>query len=284
MRTNLRWEKSEVEGVWIGESSCPGPKVTILGGVHGDEPTGIEVINACRDTLAIDCGTVILMLGNIAALGQNRYNEANLNRSFRVLTAEELQRYDQLPYELRRSQALLPLLDSTQASLDIHDFSNACEPFIIAERNALATARAIGAPIISFGWSKTEPGGSDGYMYSRGKEGLCYESGHITRPQENLNRALGAVARFLTAQKLLEGNLAPLFDNPLLVETRSAFVRIGNFVFARKFSNFEPLTAGELVAVNGSDVIRAQNGDVIIFPNEDAAVGEEAFTLGYEVA
>ncbi len=282
MTGNLSFEKADAEAVWIAQADSQGPTVAILGGVHGDEPAGIEVVKSSLNALAIDTGTVILMLGNMAAQGVARFKDVNLNRSFRELTSEEQQQdFADLPYEVQRAQTLLPYLDTSDAALDLHDFTNPSKPFIITERNGLQTARYIGAPIISFGWTQTEPGGSDGYMSCRGKEGLCYELGQKQYPQQNIARGHGAVQRFLISQGLLEGDVTPLFDNPELVETSEAFIRTAdNFAFVRDFGNFELLNTGEPIAVHGDNEIRASEGQVIIFPMKDAAIGEEAFTLG----
>lgn len=282
---NIKFEACDTEGVWIGQSYGEGPTVGILGGVHGDEPTGIQVVEESLQNLSVDCGTVVLILANIAAKGISRFQDVNLNRSFRELTETEKE-IDPglLPYETRRAQALIPYLDTCEASLDLHDFTNPCEPFIICERNALVTARTIGAPIISFGWSTSEPGGSDGYMFSTGREGLCFELGQKKYPEKNVILGHGAVARFLIAKGLVDDSLPPLYQDPIYVQTAEALVRTAeHFALAREFGNFEILKFGELIAVHGETEIRASEDQVMIFPTARPALGEEAFTLGYMV-
>lgn len=281
----LSWEAADTEGVWIGEARDNGPTVTILGSVHGDEPTGRWVIDALREIETIEKGTVILALGNLAASKLNkRFVDTNLNRSFRPLSQEEAEADpSELPYETRRAQALLPYLNKSRAALDIHDFTDPNGPiFEICERNALETARAIGAPVISFGWSKTEPGGSDGYMHEQGKEGICYEVGYKNRPEENLKRGIGAATRFLTAQGLSDVHQPPLFDNPLLIETSNAIIRTEeHYRLARPdFRTFAPLAPGELIVEHGQEKIYAEEGQVIIFPEANPPIGGEAFSLG----
>lgn len=282
---NVRFEKADTEAVWIGQASTEGPTVAILGGVHGDELTGIRVVEESLGSLSIETGTVMLILGNLATRGKNRFLDVNLNRSFRPLTPQEAAiDPDELPYEVWRAQKLLPYLDMADSALDLHDFTNPCKPFIICERNALDTARAIGAPIISFGWSKTEPGSSDSYMFSQGKEGLCYELGQKKLAEQSVERGHGAVARFLMAQGLTDANLAPLYRSPQLVQTSDAFMRTAeSYALARDFTNFEPLKANELIAMHGGQEVRAVNNQVIIFPETEPPIGTEAFILGHIV-
>ncbi len=292
--SNISFERTETEGVWFGQKDTEGPTVAILGGVHGDEQTGIEVVRQSLDTLGLDTGSLILILGNLAAIESDkprRFIDTNLNRSFRPLSPEEMEIDPvELPYEVRRGQALIPYLRKSEAVLDLHDFTNKCNPFIITERNGLKTALSIGAPLISFGWSETEPGGSDGYMVTHVKtkdgqpaEGLCYELGIKSKPMQNLERGHGAVSRFLIAHELVEGNLEPMYKNPDLVQTRNATTRTGSYEWARNFKNFEHLEPGELIMIHDDQEIRATEGDVIIFPTLKPDIGEEMFTLGFQV-
>lgn len=276
------WEKTGTEGVWIAEAADSGPTVGVLGGVHGDEPGGIEVVNHLLNNLVIERGTVIAMLGNMAAIAaRKRYTDANLNRSF-VPTNIAAPPSSPQANESRRAQELMPYLDQCNALLDLHEFKDPrVQPFIICERNARATALRIGAPVISFGWSTTEPGGSDGYMYNQGKEGLCYELGSFKTRRRNVSVGIGAVRRFMAAQGLTDEHLPPLFDNPLFVQADITFRRTSeNYQLARAFNTFERLVPGEPIATLDGVQIRARENQLIIFPETNPRLGDEAFTLG----
>ncbi|MES2971593.1 MAG: succinylglutamate desuccinylase/aspartoacylase family protein [Patescibacteria group bacterium] len=285
---NISWEPTQIEKVWIGDSGEPGPTVGVLGGIHGDELTGVNLVQDRRSDLAIDCGRIVLILGNPEAVKQgSRDTGLNLNRQIRELTPKELAKdYNDLPYEVRRGQELRAFLDICDASLDLHDFTDPRgNPFIICERNSLTTARKIGAPVISFGWSKTEPGATDGYMFGLGREGLCYEVGQKDNPQRNMRRGLAVVGRFLNTQGLLEGRFKPLFTDPTLVQTTEAFIRTAeDYRLAKDYVTFQELKTGELIAVHGGERIYAKKGQVIIFPEPKAKIKTEAFTLGQTVA
>lgn len=300
------WQPSEIEGVWVGEKDTNGPIVGVLGAVHGHEPTGAVVVRQLLERAPpIDCGTIIAMIGNPAAEGVRKFTEKDLNRCFRPLTDDEAGKdFLDLPYEVQRAQLLRTVLDQCVSILDIHNttdklqLSNTREPgwFIICERirktdeaikseDGLSTARAIGAPIISIGWSLTESGGSDGYMANQGKEGICFEAGQMDDHKRNYVRANGAVARYLTAHGLSEGSLPPLYEGqPVIVQTDKAVMRTSeDYRLTRQFRNFEDLELGELVAVSNNIEIRAEENHVIIFPHENPPIGGEAFTLGHRI-
>lgn len=282
--SNLVWAPADVEGVWIGESREPGPVVAVIGGIHGDELTGIEVVRASREKLAVDCGTVVLMLGNLVAIKRGcRQTDTNLNRQFRALTADEADADPlTLAYEIQRAQALMPILDRCDAALDLHDFtSSRGQSFIITERRGWDTARKIGAPVISSGWSKTEPGATDGYMETQAKVGICYEVGQKRHVRKNTPKGHAIVARFLSAQGLLEETFEPLHKDPLLVKTANAFIRTADrYRLAESFVTFQVLRAGQLIAEHGDDRIYASDGDVIIFPERKPPKNTEAFSIG----
>lgn len=281
----VSWQQSEVDEALIAETGLPGPTVGVMGGVHGNETSGFNVVRDLMNWgLDIVCGKVILIVGNPRAIEKNvRFTEENLNRCFRSLTKEELLIPKQnRSYELNRAQDLIPYLNQMDSLLDLHEFDYSdTDPFIICERNALETARLIGAPIISFGWSKSEPGGSDGYMFEKGKEGICYELGDLNKPSPNIERGHDVVKRFLSAHGLLNTSFDPLYDSPIYVQTDYAHKRTGNsFVLGRKFKTFERLKMGELIATEDDSKIFANENDVIIFPKPDPVINTEAFTIG----
>ena len=123
----------------------PGPSVAILGGTHGDELTGIEVVKHFLHTFGIeDCsrgievskeikGELLLIFGNpkAIALRQRGTTEGrDLNRYF---IDEDLQREPSTedPYDLVRARELAPLLASADFVFDIHATSAESPPFIV---------------------------------------------------------------------------------------------------------------------------------------------------------
>jgi len=295
--SNLEWKPSpDVEGVMIGVARKDGPTVGIIGGVHGDEPAGIEVARSIPHQLSVDRGRVIVMLGNLRAIANGtRQTEGgdNLNRSFRPLTDDEKLRSD-LPYELGRCQELMGYIDQCDGGIfDIHEYEDPHgKPFIICERPSLAIAKQIGAPVVAFGFAEAEPGGSDGYGHSIGIPAICYEIGAMGKQYTPNNVRFGkrTVSRFLGAGALTNEIMPPLYDDPLLVQVdgSSPHIRAGDtFEFERTFTSFEQLRRGQLVATDGGIPIRAdtERDQVILFPKPTPPIkGREAFELGWIVS
>ncbi len=286
----LHFEAADQEQVWIGDSGEPGPTAVILGGIHGSEVSGVQVIDGLRQSLSVDAGRVILVKGNPRAIETGiRQTEVNLNRQFRELTSEEqLRDPKDLPYEVRRAQELMPVLELGDSSLDIHGYSRPDgTPFIITERNGFAVAQSIGAPIISSGWAEAEPGGTDAYMYALGRIGLCYEVGWNGAPEAGRKRGLAAVSRFLGTSGLIELTGAPLDGKPRYIQTLHAVIAGEHGLdMSGAYHSFERLQPGEIIAWNGAEPIYAKENQVIIFPPDADHLrqepGEEAFNLGQE--
>lgn len=107
------------------------------------------------------------MYGNIEAIEKNeRQIELNLNRMFRddsVFTEQ-----DKKTYEFRRSREIMPYLDLSEASLDLHSSPSIGSPaFIICEENSASIVEDFPFDIRCYGFTDIEPGGTDGYMNSR---------------------------------------------------------------------------------------------------------------------
>lgn len=281
------------DNVWrIKSPHADGPTVAIIGGIHGNERAGTNVVDAMvREGVALTCGELLLIRGNPAAIEENeRYLEENLNRCFRDLTEEEAATpVSDWSLELRRAQYLIPFLQRCSSVLDLHELiSDKADGFIICERPALQTAQALGAPIISFGWSKTEAGGTDGYMYENNKEGVCYELGHYTDTEKNTRLGMQVVDRYLAVRGLVDAEFEPLFkrDRTRYIQTiESHLAGESGFIFNRSFKSFERLEAGCVVGVfgDGRRLVATGNDRVIIFPNRDAGPSDEVCTIGRDI-
>ena len=121
--------------VWQASGDLPGPHVVVLGGVHGDEKTGIEVIKTLQGMFdkgdkEIEKGKLTLILGNEEAIKigkRGTTSEHNLNRMF---SDSHLAGPILDFYESRRAHELAPILKSADISLDIHSTSVPTLPFL----------------------------------------------------------------------------------------------------------------------------------------------------------
>ena len=102
------------------------PRVAIVGGIHGDEPAGKEVVERLVHTLEIeDEGTVQLMLANERALAiGERYTETDLNRAFPGDPDSDV-------YEDVLATRVRTLIEGADAVLALHTSHSAPPPFAI---------------------------------------------------------------------------------------------------------------------------------------------------------
>lgn len=271
----------DIEGLTTISAERPGPTVAIFGGVHGDERAGVRVVKELASSLTVDRGTVHLVLANLRAIESgDRFTEENLNRCF-------VKDYGGTSYEAKRARELLPVLDDVDALLDLHEHSDDyLGPFLICERPSIKHARRIGAPVISFGWTDVEAGGTDGYMHSNGKVGVCYESGPSSKTADNEPRIKNAVSAFLAGFGLRHVSAPSNFDGePRFIRAlRSIIRRSEDLRFGREFRTFEALKPGELILTDGGRRYVAGTDEVIIFPRPEHPVGTEVCIIGREEA
>ncbi len=290
-QNHVPWERhSTVDGVWIGDSGLSGPTAVILGGVHGDESAGVELIER-RHSLPIQRGRVIAILGNPAAVktGQH-WKDTNLNRAFRQWTDEEMKAKD-LPYELVRARDIGDVILEARAKdptfgLDDHMYSTEGSPTMaIAEEPGLALARQIGADILSYGWKDIEPGSTDAFFAEQGRPGVAYELGHLKDHDGSVILGHKVNRRFLSAIGVNDRRYNPLVAKPRVIQAVAGHVKkTDDFVFEPGIQPFDFVEPGQLIAVDGGEEVRAgKDGAVIMLPNTKYGKGSDAFVLGREV-
>ncbi|KAL3674772.1 hypothetical protein V7S43_000701 [Phytophthora oleae] len=137
------------EGVYrfsrAGSSS--GPNVTLVGGVHGNERIGVEVLDALRLALLraaplstannlfprISRGSVTLVYGNPRAqrIGKRGSEpHADLNRCFPRDLLDVPESTLGSDYEQRRAKELAPLFASSDLLVDLHSTNKPSPPFV----------------------------------------------------------------------------------------------------------------------------------------------------------
>ena len=259
-------------------SETPGPALTLMAGVHGNETAGILALQRfIKEDMPLLRGSVTMIFGNPRAIEQSaRFTEVNLNRCFLPNTEGD-------SYEAKRAQEIMPYLNDADALLDIHA-SNipGSEPFIICEENALPIARKFQMHILSTGWDAIEPGASDGYMFQQGKVGICAECGYAGDGEQYQDLAYDTLRRFLDHYDVLayeyeepdESLQRLLHVDQVVMKTRE------DFVFTRMYPDFATLKKGECFAKDGESEYCVDRERVIVFANPDKEVGGEACILG----
>ena len=109
----------------------PGPRLIVLGAVHGNETCGARAI--ARTVAALDAGELVLARGCLTLVPitnplaynrQQRNGERNLNRNLVPTTTPQ-------DFEDRLANILTPLLAEHDVLLDLHSFQSPGEPFVM---------------------------------------------------------------------------------------------------------------------------------------------------------
>src|SRR3989344_1699653 len=255
-----------------------GPTSIILAGVHGDENCGIKAFEKLLPNLQIEKGQVLFGYGNPRAISENRrFTEANLNRMFK--DDDKLSEEDKHSYEYGRAQFLKKYLNQTDALLDIHaSFTANSKPFIICEENAKEVAKYLPVNLIVSGFDKIEPGGTDYFMNSIGKIGICVECGYLGSSQ-SAQIAEKSIFAFLKARKHITNNIKP--QKKSYIQMYNLYItKTSKFTLSKPFGDFEEIKKNQIIGIDGDEKIRADKAGIILFARNLEQVGDEAFLLG----
>ena len=294
----------------------PGPRLLVLGAVHGNEIAGTLGIQ--RIVAELDQGTLRIARGCVSfvpvtnplahELGR-RMGDRNLNRNLRPTAVPQ-------DFEDRIANVLCPLLDVHDGLLDLHSFQGQGEAFVMIgpedntgtlEPFAQAAyearlARHLGVRRIVDGWlSVYEAGvarrraraqrigtaldadpnygvGTTEYMRARGGWAMTLECGQHDDPAAP-EVAYQAIRQALALLQMAAIPLAPArTDHEVLrlVEVTDRLHVEDRFVKA--WASFDPVRAGEPVAVrHDGHIVAAPADGRIVFPNSKAEPGHEWF-------
>jgi predicted deacylase len=294
----------------------PGPRLLVLGAVHGNEiagTLGIQRIVAELDQgalrIARGCVSFVPVTNPLAHELGRRMGDRNLNRNLRPTAVPQ-------DFEDRIANVLCPLLDAHDGLLDLHSFqgqgeafvmigpednTGALEPFAQAADEA-RLARHLGVRRIVDGWlSVYEAGvarrraraqrigtaldadpnygvGTTEYMRARGGWAMTLECGQHDDPAAP-EVAYQAIRQALALLQMAAIPLAPArTDHEVLrlVEVTDRLHVEDRFVKA--WASFDPVRAGEPVAVrHDGHIVAAPADGRIVFPNSKAEPGHEWF-------
>lgn len=269
-------------GVWVFDSSEPGPTVMISALVHGNELCGAWALKrVLQAELRPRRGRLILALCNLDAFDTfdpdkhdaSRYLDEDLNR---VWSAERLA--NATTQERRRAQVLKPWVEQADWLLDLHSMHEPGQPLLLTgtlPRN-IALAQALQAPehvIIDAGHKN----GTRMRDYGRFGDpesdalALLIECGFHGDPQ-SIDVACDMTARVLiksgalSEDDLPKGWLRPAPAQQKRLEVTQAVVaKSMDFRFA---SNWQGL---ETLAQQG-DIIAWEDGEPIVTPYDDCTL------------
>ncbi|WGT61503.1 succinylglutamate desuccinylase/aspartoacylase domain-containing protein [Variovorax paradoxus] len=293
----------------------PGPRLLVMGGVHGDETCGTVGIE--RVLAELDSGALRLLRGQLTLLPVanplarrrlQREGERNLNRLFKPSEAPA-------DYEGRVTNVLCPLIERHDVLLDLHSFQSEgeafamigprdnagqLEPFARAAEEGLL-ALHLGTPVVVEGWldiyaaglAQRSAGvavgddvidfgrGTNEYIRNCGGYGVTLECGQHRDPQapEVAWRAIRRALALLGMAELPQGMPAAPPSPPQLLRLASVTDRLHEEdSFVRDWATFDAVQRGEPVGMrHDGTLVSAPDDGFIVFPNALALPGAEWF-------
>ena len=266
------------EGITQLKGKEKGATSLVLVGVHGDEKCGVEALENILPTLEIERGTVLFGYGNPCAIETNkRFTEVNLNRVFK--NDDLLSKNDKDSYEYGRAQFLKNYFKKANALLDIHASSIPnSKTFVICEANAREVVKYFPIDLVVSGFDKVEPGGTDYYMNSIGKMGICLECGYMKDPQ-SVKVAEESIFAFLKARGHIKNDITPRKQSYVKMFEKY-FAKTDKFTLSKPFENFEVLRENQIIGIDGQEEIKTPKRSLILFAHNSTKVGDEVFLLG----
>jgi predicted deacylase len=294
---------------------APGPRLIVLGAVHGNETCGTQAIR--RVIAEIESGLLAIIAGSVtfvpvtnplAYTRHQRMGDRNLNRNLVPTEAP-------VEFEDRIANWLCPLLAQHDALLDLHSFHTAGEPFVMLgpqdnrgtlepfTRSAEETALALRLGVHRFvdGWLDTYAVGvarrlaagvsareadvhygvgTTEYMRAQGGIALTLECGQHDDPAAP-EVAYRAIHHALVHLRLTsESAPVPVSDTEALRLYQVVDRAHVDDRFARGWASFDRVRAGDIIGTrhDGTQVLADCDG-TIVFPNPGALPGQEWFYL-----
>jgi succinylglutamate desuccinylase len=270
--------KQDLKEIKTIDSKKAGPTVTIMGGVHGNEPCGVKTLLYLIENLELISGKVNLIFGNPKAIEKKvRYIDTNLNRIFKE--DKDLSQKEKESYEYSRSREIIPYLIESDVLIDLHSISSKeTNPFVICNEDSLSLAKHLPVSICCHGFDSIEPGATEYFIYKNKKMGVCIECGFHEK-DETFQFALNSVNILLSKLGMISTdiNYETKHDQKILKADYIYKTKTDEFRVAKKFKNFEPISAGQHIATDGDEKIFSNCDQYIVFADDRNEVGGEGF-------
>jgi len=280
--------------IGVLEAEAAGPTLIVIGGVHGNEPTGVraaeKVISRLNSNGQIARGRCVALTGHRRALadpdGHTRYLEEDLNRLFtpeRVKEALRCNRQSLSPDMIELAEIVACLEAEAERArgpmylIDIHTFSSRGTPFAATEDaiRARRFCRGFGLPMV-LGFEEELHGLLSDYFTNRfGGVSVVVEAGrHGEQAAERIAEA--TLMRALELTGLIEPGI-----EALEVLKKAAGARAGriydvryrhviknpDFKMLDRVHSFARVHVGEHVADEGGCAQRTPESGLMFMPN-----------------
>jgi predicted deacylase len=267
------------------DSGKPGPRLLILGAIHGNEICG--TIALARLRLELETGIVELNAGSLAMapicnpaayrIGR-RYVEANLNR---IIARSQPQDYPEQAY----AHQVMDLIDSCEVLLDLHSNHAGNGAYAMMDYDTpfnRSLAMALELPDWVTGWPaiyadqpELNAGDTVQYAHETGKHGILIECGRHDDPLAPLVaydcclKTLAHLGMDETAETLTA--VPPRVHQATMVIVKERPGRL-----AKPWRDLDPVEAGDVLAIydDGERLLSPVTGTVIL-PHDGASIGTE---------
>lgn len=256
-------------------SGVPGPAVCIIGGVHGSERCGVELLHYFREHLFLKRGSVKLLYGNLRAIELGiRQTDANLNRMFR--DDRELDETAKSAYEYVRSREMMKVMAGCDYCLDLHSSPTPGSPTVaVCSEAAFPLVSKLPIEIRCVGFETAMPGGTEEWATKNGIVAVGVECGQHSEPKTFSNAREIATA-FLAQLGMVD---APVREYPqrTMKLSRAYFTKTSEFRVVKEFADFEPVKKGQLIARDSGEEVFAKTDGCVLFANDRDLAGVEGF-------
>jgi predicted deacylase len=270
------------EGIWFVDSGREGPSVCISFGAHGNErppiDAGLELLARLeRGDIEVTSGRLLLIHSNPRATeADERWSPGgvDLNRCFH---ADVLARTPEL-YEETRAREIVAALEHAGAEVLV-DFHCTVEPgrrFLMqhppvddeAHRRVYALLGAeilLSDPNLNFGAVSL-----DEWMSTRGRVGICYETGWLGDPELTPDAVLAEMLNVLAGLGSIEAPATTHTSKELLQLDHVVLCEGPGFVWADGVGvNLQALPSGTVLGTyEGERTVELERDSVLIFPKK----------------
>lgn len=268
-------------------------KVAVQCLVHGNEDVGKVIIDKVRAQLNEDdlLGELVFVEANLRAYDQGvRYMDVDLNRQMSDIKLNSFAEtdFESLSHEQQVALGLSEVLKGVDYLLDIHATRCPSKPFIYALGDELHKEICSVLPVdlvVLTDESVVPLGAMDEFVDSNGAAGFTLEAGGVGDYQF-VDDMVNLVFCFLKKVGVLECVCGDSFESVLVEGQKyvkvNDFVAPEGFVYAKDFSNFDELSIGDLLGVDGNGVEYFVEEDCVILFAYPVVEGEVCLVMGVE--
>jgi hypothetical protein len=278
----------------------PGPTLVGIGGMHGNEPAGVQALERIGrrlEEVGVRRGGFVAVAGNLPALEAGaRFLDHDLNRIWEDGAPEASRER----LEMSELEGLIDrILENARGPVrlvDLHTTSGEGPPFTATADLLLNRDFALLLPVpMVLGLSEALPGTLIQSLVGSPVAGMAFEAGLHEDP-ESVRRSEDALVLLLSGLGICR------FEPGAAMEARARLEAAGRghpralhlthrhglrpsegFSMHPGFRSFQPVRRGEVIATTGAGEVRAPSSGRLLLPLYQSS-GEDGFFLGTPVA